>query len=175
MVPVAVPPLDAVHVPLAPDRAALGALHHVRAPQPEPDQRVQHGDQGHRRYEEDHRRDGERVVDDHVLRVAHHALRVAGNGREDLQLEDEGYGAADGDQPYEEDQFHGPVQLGHGVREERVADGDVALHREGGYGEDGGVRRRLREEAVQDAEGLTEDVRVFRPDRVHLLWERNYV
>lgn len=49
-----------------------------------------------------------------------------------------------------------------------MADRHVSLDGEGGDGEDRRVGRRLRGEAAQDAEALTEDVRILAPDHVHL-------
>ena len=55
------------------------------------------------------------------------------------------------------------------MREDEMTDSDVALHREGRDGEDGGVRRRLGRHRTHHAERLAEHPRVGRPERVGLL------
>ena len=44
------------------------------------------------------------------------------------------------DDPDEGDDAHGPLEAGHGVRVERVANGQVALHREGDDRQHGRIR-----------------------------------
>ena len=48
----------------------------------------------------------------------------------DPREEEVGRGGAERDGPHEEDDADGALEAGHGVRVERVADGEVALHGE---------------------------------------------
>ena len=77
-------------------------------------------------------------------------------------------GQAQGHHPDRDDELDDPRQLGDGVRQKGVANGDVPLDGEGRYGEHRGVGRRLRREALQHAEDLAEDVYLRRPQLVRL-------
>ena len=59
----------------------------------------------------------------------------------ELGEEEVGRGGDEGDEPDEGDDAHGALEARHGVRVERVADGQVALHREGHDRQHRGVRR----------------------------------
>ena len=67
----------------------------------------------------------------------------------DAREEEVGRGGAERDGPHGEDDADGALEAGHGVRVERVADGEVPLHRER---HDGQHRRVGRPE---DGEGKT--------------------
>lgn len=121
--------------------------------------------------------------DDHPHHSAH---VVALHGRavvHPLVVDAEGHGLRHGQAhrhyPDGDDELDGARELRHGVGEEGVADGEVALHGEGRDGQDGGVGGGLRGEALDDAEDLAEDVGVFRPlkgkERVALsiVWEKH--
>ena len=54
--------------------------------------------------------------------------------------------AATGQAPGEDDDLDGPGQAGDGLRPERVADGHVAVHGEGGDSQHAGVGRHLGDE-----------------------------
>lgn len=71
-------------------------------------------------------------------------------------------------QPHSDDGPSCPRQSGHGVGSQWVTDGRVALHREGGDGQDRRRRSHLGEESLEEAVRLTEAPRVRLPDRVQL-------
>lgn len=50
-----------------------------------------------------------------------------------------GYGEQHGDQPYDDDKFHGSGEFRHALRHERMTYGHVSLGRERGYGQYRGV------------------------------------
>lgn len=140
----------------------------LRLLQPNPNQHVQYTDESHGPHEEHERGNLEGVCEESL----HHGARAHLDPIPRLHLDAELYGLGDGQRqrhdPDGDDVTHHPGELRHGVREERMADGQVALHREGGDDEDAGVGGGLRGEALQHAEGLPEDVGVRGPDPVHL-------
>ena len=71
-----------------------------------------------------------------------------------------GYGRQEGRYPDADDELDSPGGLGDGVGKEGVADGYVAFDCEGSDGEYCSVGGRFRDQALQEATDLSEDVRV---------------
>ena len=101
-----------------------------------------------------------------------HSTHLSGAGVPDLGVQagvhGVGQGTAAGQQPGGHHDPHGPRQAGDGVRPERVADGHVAVHGEGGDGQHAGVGGHLGHEGLDDAEAGPEAPGVGLPDGRHL-------
>lgn len=142
-------------------------LHHVRFSQLQSDQGVEHGDEAHRYDEEQEGGQLERVLQQDPLHCAHHHFRMR-LVLHQAKLQGLGQGERQGNQPHDQDQFHRPGQLGHGLRQKRVTDGQVSLDSERRDGEDRGVRRCFGGQPSKNAETLAEDVGILAPHHVDL-------
>ena len=114
----------------------------------QPDQQVEHRDDRHRSEEEEEGGclEGEAQISlgQDVTGDGLEQRPIAGVGHvHETELDDHRDGAGASDEPHADDHLQRPRQARHRLGAHRVTDGDVALDREGGDGEDGGVGRRL--------------------------------
>ena len=124
------PPLPRLAAVAAPRRALPHHPHALRLPQLYPDEHVQHGDESHGPDEEHERGDLESVLEE----VRHHGAPAVLDAVlllvDDAELDGLGGGEAECDDPNNHDVADGSGELRHGVGQEGVADGHVALHGE---------------------------------------------
>lgn len=143
----------------------------ARVSQLDGDQHVQHGDDRHGQHEEQEGRDLEGVFDQCPSQRAPGAIQddsAVVVGVDDAELDGLWHGEAEGQQPNRYHELHRPGEFRHCVRDEGMANRHVSLDGEGRDGENGGVRRGLRGEALYNAERLAEYVRKVRPYVIHL-------
>jgi hypothetical protein len=186
-----------VPVGVAPQRPLLRHHNVPGLPQLNPDQHIQHSYESHRADEEEESGNLERVLEE----IRHHRAPAVLHAPLQFVFHPELDGLrrrqTQSHYPDDDDVADDPGELRHGVRQEGVADGQVALHSEGCQEETkstGGVLhfgnrrgrvvgpwgtltcdgqhrrvgRRLGREPLQDAERLPEDVRLGGPQPVHL-------
>lgn len=143
-------------------------LHHPRRLKSGTNEYVKHSNQRHGGHEEQKGGNLKQVIEQLIHDHAH--LTIIGT-LNDTKLQRLRYGQGDGQQPNYQNELDRPGQFGHGVREKGVTYRQVPFDRESSDGQHRGVGGGFGEEASQEAEGASEDVRVSGPDQVDLLRE----
>ena len=160
--------------------AVGGPARHARLAQGQPDEDVEHRDDGHGQHEEQEGGRLQEVAHQRHLVRADVALQRVGNGAATTGVVDEVEGASvhgvgqsteAGQPPHGHNGPHRPTQGRHGGRLDWVTDGHVSLHRKGRDGEHGRRAGHLGQEDLEDTEGFAEHPRVGAPDGVQLGWQ----
>lgn len=144
---------------------ALHQLHTTGRSQLAPDQDVEHCDQSHGQQEEQKRGHLEEVREE----LLHHLALLVAIHFDHTKGERLYQSHSQRHHPDHHDHADGTRQLGQGVREEGMTDGQVAFHGEGGDCQHGGIATDLCDKGVKDAAEIAIWRGIPMPDRVDLL------